>query len=366
MPLFHVIKYEGSNDILVYKHRTEDFYSGSTLIVQQSQRAVLYYDGKAVKVYSPGKHTIKTANYPLLTTIGTLFTGGIAENHYQVYFVNVKSIMDLKWGTSSPIQIEDSTGKFPVNITARGTCFVLVRDPIQLLEKLVGSEDYLSKSQLKEKIKGILVLQAKKSVSDIMIQEEKSFLEINLYLEEIAQSTNDCLNDTLMNYGLAVEKTEIAVDVVQDEYYNQYREMINEKNKCIFNGVPFNVMEYWKTLQNRGNAGPIPPVPPGPMGFVPAPPAGTYLQGGVNPLNPVSDSSVGISDNDSRFRLRRVDRKDQVSNSKHCPYCNKIIPSDSKFCNNCGKKLICPQCGKEIVSDSRFCGECGYSLANES
>ncbi len=48
-----------------------------------------------------------------------------------------------------------------------------------------------------------------------------------------------------------------------------------------------------------------------------------------------------------------------------CPQCQIELPSGSKFCKECGRKLelTCPGCGKSIPPDSKFCLECGHNLA---
>lgn len=58
MAVIDVIKYEGNNDVLVYKHPTEDFNAGSQLIVHESQEAIFFRDGKAMDHFGAGKYTL--------------------------------------------------------------------------------------------------------------------------------------------------------------------------------------------------------------------------------------------------------------------------------------------------------------------
>lgn len=47
-----------------------------------------------------------------------------------------------------------------------------------------------------------------------------------------------------------------------------------------------------------------------------------------------------------------------------CPKCGKPA-GEGKFCNNCGESLDlikCPKCGARSPSGTRFCGECGTKL----
>ena len=49
---------------------------GAQLIVGQGQAAVFYRDGKSLDVFGPGRHTLTTANVPLLTNfLGNLAPG---------------------------------------------------------------------------------------------------------------------------------------------------------------------------------------------------------------------------------------------------------------------------------------------------
>ena len=64
MAIQEVIKYEGDNDILIYKHPAEDFNTLSQLIVHESQEAVFFSDGQALDSFKAGRYTLETKNIP--------------------------------------------------------------------------------------------------------------------------------------------------------------------------------------------------------------------------------------------------------------------------------------------------------------
>ncbi|HEM61027.1 MAG TPA: SPFH domain-containing protein, partial [Chloroflexi bacterium] len=71
-----------------------DFRIGSQVIVRESQQAVFFRDGKALDVFGPGRHTITTANVPLLVDlIGKAFSGETPFKA-EVYFVNMREFVD--------------------------------------------------------------------------------------------------------------------------------------------------------------------------------------------------------------------------------------------------------------------------------
>src|SRR5512136_2705247 len=76
-----------------------DFRFGSQVIVREYQQAVFFRDGKAYDTFGAGRHTITTANAPLLTTLIGQVTEGRTPFPAEVYFVNMREFLDQKWGT---------------------------------------------------------------------------------------------------------------------------------------------------------------------------------------------------------------------------------------------------------------------------
>lgn len=53
-----------------------------------------------------------------------------------------------------------------------------------------------------------------------------------------------------------------------------------------------------------------------------------------------------------------------------CPYCQKELPEETKFCSFCGKEIkddkkICPQCHHEEELEAFYCSECGYNFIDD-
>ncbi|MEW6592845.1 MAG: zinc-ribbon domain-containing protein, partial [Candidatus Hadarchaeota archaeon] len=53
-----------------------------------------------------------------------------------------------------------------------------------------------------------------------------------------------------------------------------------------------------------------------------------------------------------------------------CPNCSAQVPSNSKFCPECGGKLAikpktikCPKCGEAVPAGTKFCPSCGKKLS---
>ena len=71
-----------------------DFRMGSQVIVREYQQAVFFRDGKALDIFGAGRHTITTANLPLLSGLIGLATSGRTPFTAEVYFVNMREFLD--------------------------------------------------------------------------------------------------------------------------------------------------------------------------------------------------------------------------------------------------------------------------------
>ena len=101
MGIIDVIKYEGNNDVLIYKHPETDFNLGSQLIVHESQEAVFFRDGRALESFGPGKHTLETQNIAKFKDSINTLANGQSVFHSDVYFINLTTELGVRWGTDS-------------------------------------------------------------------------------------------------------------------------------------------------------------------------------------------------------------------------------------------------------------------------
>ena len=81
---------------------------GAQLVVRENQAAVFYRDGRALDTFGPGRHTLSSANIPLVTKALSLPFGFDSPFRAEVVFVNLKTFANQKWGTSEPIAYRDT------------------------------------------------------------------------------------------------------------------------------------------------------------------------------------------------------------------------------------------------------------------
>ena len=183
--VFDVIEFvdEGEQEI-VYRfpeRGSGDFRIGSQLIVRESQAAVFFRDGKALDVFGSGRHTITTANIPLLTDfVGRHLFSGQTPFKAEVYFVTTRELLDMKWGTPEPITIRDPVLRM-ARLRAFGTYGMSVSDPQLFVNKLVGTQGIYRTSNVEKFFRSIIITK----MTDLLGEMGRSILDIPAMMEEL-------------------------------------------------------------------------------------------------------------------------------------------------------------------------------------
>ncbi|MCL4274506.1 MAG: SPFH domain-containing protein [Anaerolineales bacterium] len=161
--IFDVIEYANEmSDEIVRRFPDQnsigDFRIGSQVIVRESQWAVFYRDGNALDVFGPGRHTIATANIPLLIDlIGKAFNDR-TPFPAEVYFVSRKEFSNKKWGTPQPIIVRNpGMGLGVALLQGFGTYSFQVKDPQQFVTQIVGVQHTFRTTDIEERLRTMLL-----------------------------------------------------------------------------------------------------------------------------------------------------------------------------------------------------------------
>jgi excisionase family DNA binding protein len=160
--IFDVIEYPNAmQDEIVHRFPEVgygDFRIGSQVIVRESQAVVFYRDGNALDVFGPGRHTITTANIPLLINfIGKAFNDRTPFTA-EVYFVSLKEFANEKWGTPQPIIVRNpGMGLGVALLQGFGTYSFQVSDPQQFVIQIVGAQGAYRTNEIEDRLKTVLL-----------------------------------------------------------------------------------------------------------------------------------------------------------------------------------------------------------------
>ncbi len=210
--LASVIKYEGDNDTLVWKHPIEDFNYGSQLIVHESQEAIFFKDGQALDLFGAGRYTLETQQLPLLEKLYKLPTDTEGTFHSEVYFFNLIHQMAIKWGTPEKVNLIEPMSGAPISLGARGMLNFRIADSRKLLLRLVGTGGKLTRQDLisdgeghiKSYFRNLVQLTVATNLANIITQEKLDILMLDQQKMRLSSSMLSALQDSFKEYGLVI------------------------------------------------------------------------------------------------------------------------------------------------------------------
>ena len=218
MAIFDVVKYDVDDNEFCYKFPSEDLRIGTQLVVYPSQTAFFVKGGKIYDEFSSGTYTIKSENIPLLNKLINIPFGSQSPFKAEVWFINQITKLDIKWGTSTPIQLEDPRYKIIVPIRAFGQYGIRITEPRRFLEMLIGNMTSFSAEKIEQYFRGKVVARLSSLISQKIALDNISVLEISAYLDDMSEYCNNTLNKTFCKYGIeVVEFSVMSINIPQDD-----------------------------------------------------------------------------------------------------------------------------------------------------
>jgi len=305
---------------------------GAQLIVRESQAGILFYKGKALEAFGPGRHTLKTGNIPVLTKVLSTPWGMTSPLRAEVYMVNMKVFPNLKWGTMDPVAFKDSELGL-IRLRAHGVFNIRITQPLLFINSLVGTMGIYTTEEVEEYLKRVIVSR----FNDHLGEKLDSLLNLPGRYDELSTGLQERLKDDFRHLGLGLAQLYITSitpppDVQQAIDDKSRINVIQDLDKLVKMKA---AMAMEKASESTGSAG----FGLG-MGL-------GFMMPGIfsDALKPGKNGAV-------------------VSNQEiKCPDCGNPVPKEARFCPLCGHQQLvfdqCANCGKNLPPNAAFCPKCG-------
>ncbi len=348
MAIIDVVRFDGlkSRDWIIYKYPSSELVLGTQLIVQEGQMALFVKGGVVADAFSAGTYTLSTENLPILKSLVNLPFGRKTPFSAEVYFLNTTVKLDITWGTSDPIQLIDPKYFVKLRIRAYGQMGLKVNDASNLFKEVIGGmqqADVVKFDKIREYFRGLLVIRIKTALSEAVINDGISALEISTRLEKISADVQERITPEFEKYGFSVINFFIQSINFPDEDFEKINSILEDK-------AAFEIMGDGRYATKRsfdiyeGAANNSSGV------------AGAFAAGGVG-----FGAAIGMG----TAMNKSVGNPLAGDGGRICAKCGTVIPSSAKFCPECGfstsSDIVC-ECGYKLAPGTKFCPECGKKV----
>ena len=365
--LLSVIEWkDASNDILVYRYplqKREEIMNSSTLVVRESQVALFMHKGEIADVFGPGTYKLSTENIPFLTKMLSLATGGESRIKADVYFINTKRFMGLKWGTQNPIMMRDVDFGH-IRLRGYGTFAVKVEDPTKFMRECFGTSHIFRVGDISAQYKSSLI----QLLTDVIGESKLSALDLASNYKDLGKKVETKAKEEFGPLGLKVSNFVIENLSLPEDV----EKALDERTKMGVMEDKIGTYAQYKAATAMGDAAKN-PNGGGLAGL------GVGLGAGVNMGELFADSMASAKNKRKPVTIQCVKCGASMSGKAKfcpecgatqvlaCPKCGEPIAKGGKFCVNCGEKLtvsekVCGKCGKVLAPGVKFCPDCGEKV----
>ncbi len=306
---------------------------GAQMTVRESQTAVFFYNGKAYDAFGPGRHTLKTANIPLLTKIASIPWGMTSPLRAEVYFTNMKTFPNLTWGTRDPVAFRDRELGL-IRLRAFGIFNIRIVQPLLFINSLVGTQGVFTTAEISTYLNRVIVSR----FNDFMGEKIDTIFDLPARYNELSGDLKDLLQDDFTKFG--VELSDLYINAITPP--PEVQKAIDDKSRLgLFDDMnKLLKMKAAMAMEGAATAGGE---------------AGAGLGMGMGFMMPTMFAES--------FQGKTAPPSALPTSGFSCPACRQPVSADVRFCPHCGKQLLvvkkCPYCGEDLPLNARFCSSCG-------
>lgn len=390
MAIIDVVKCDADalrgDQVYAWRFPSQELSTWTQLIVNESQEAVLVRGGVMEGPFGPGRHTLSTENIPVLSKLINL-PFGRSPFTAEVWFVNRAMPLDVRWGTSDPIQVLDPQYKIMLPVRAFGQYGIQVVHSKKFLTKLVGVMDSFDRERLTHYFRGLILTRAKDCIARTIVKEKTSILEIAACLNSISADLQAQMAQELAEFGLRVVNFYVnSISTPEDDAaVRQLKGALAKRAEMEILGYTYQQERSFDTMEraagNEGGAsstmigggigigiGAAIGLPVGgAMGQIAAnlqtapPQVAAPTRGASSAANAACPKCHFSNPAGAKFCAGCGTGLPEIKPAIPCGKCGTAVSPDALFCSNCGSKMIsnCQKCGSSLMPGAKFCANCG-------
>lgn len=202
---------------------------GSSLRVKDGEVAVFVYkqkDGTMQDfIVGPFDDTIKTANFPVLSSIVGLAFGGESPFQADIYFINLQGTNQVRFGIPYFDVVDPRLPDYPVPVAVRGTLTFALEDYRNFI-KLNRLVDF-SLEAFKQQIKDTMTRKIKGIVANIPVDLGMPVVQMERRIDQVSDLLEERLAARFDEFGVKMKHIDLnAIEIDKEsEAYEQVRSL---------------------------------------------------------------------------------------------------------------------------------------------
>lgn len=178
---------------------TDEIKNASKLIVAPGQGCVVVYDGKVSDVLTePDVYSMETSNHPFITSLLNLAQRSESEHKMRFYFFRTAEVVNVLWGTASPVKYIEPDYKLPVTLGACGNFSIKIADAGRMFTTLLGTISNYSVADAQELVSSRIVA----PLSSFLAEKAYPYREVDSHLMDLSNELKERTAAELEQLGL--------------------------------------------------------------------------------------------------------------------------------------------------------------------
>lgn len=183
-----------------YPMADREIQNGGQLTVREGQMAAFFDEGQLADMFGPGRHTLDTANLPILTALMNWDKAFRSPFKSDVVFFSQKEQLNLKWGTAQPVTVRDKEFG-PLRIRAFGGYSFKIANVAPFMARIMGTLEHVGVADIEPQLRSAIAT----AVASALGTGDVAFLDMAANQALLSEKLRVAVSESLERMGLSVE-----------------------------------------------------------------------------------------------------------------------------------------------------------------